>query len=446
LVPTLLNDMPPEWAARVFLHPIHRDAFRDSVELIADLRKCQTYRDYYQFQQKLLGKVLEIQEHRGACRRMAKRLRKGKAVPAGSPDLRSGEDLDDPGSWELEADVCERVDRQLRSIGDALAWRVFSYDRKVIIAFSRNQAPGPMAGKAGLSAERDFVERWSEDEDSFVLMHDLTSCLRIGDATLFKSVGKGYEAYLYEIKSDPNHKRPDQLRRNKLAEEAVRDNGPFPHDPDARFVQLDTPYKTHLPMLRDAFDLAQRRGTQGMKVPDGRALMAADMRRGYELWPEEEFIARSERAFEDACKRAGIVDRTQFVGSRSDDRVARAPTHPPWAIYPFPPAVCANLIFDMAFYAAGISGASLRDALRKAGLATDWMLPTDQEQIQPGQVMMRVYHGNRGLELREAEIARLTLELVDLPTWVEGLKEMLAQPDLSGRPWPCFADEHRVWA
>jgi hypothetical protein len=61
LVPMLLNDMPPEWAGRVFLHPIHQDAFRDSVQLIADLRQCRNYRDYYQFQQRLLGKVLEIQ-------------------------------------------------------------------------------------------------------------------------------------------------------------------------------------------------------------------------------------------------------------------------------------------------------------------------------------------------------------------------------------------------
>ncbi len=445
-MPTLLNDMQPEWAGRVFLHPIHQDAFRDAVQLIADLRQCRNYRDYYQFQQSLLRKVLEVQEHRGACRRMAIRLRKGKASPSGAPGLRSGEDPDDPASWELEADVCERVDRQLRSIGDALAWRVFSYDRRVIIAFSRNQAPGPMAGKAGLVAERDFVERWSEDEDSFVLMHDLTSCLRIGDATLFKSVGKEYEAYLYEIKSDPSRKKSEQLRRNKLAEAAIRDNGPLSNDPDARLVQLDTPYKTHLSMLRDGFELAQSRGAQGMKVPGGRALMTADMRRGYELWPEEEFITRSEQAFDGACERAGIVDRTQFVGSRSDDRAARAPTQPPWGIYPFSPVVCANLIFDMAFFVVGISGPSLLDALRKSGLAAKWVLPPSQEQLRPGEAVLRIYHGTRGLELREAEVVRLTLELVHLPTWVEGIKEMLAHADISGRPWPCFADEYKVWA
>lgn len=99
----------------------------------------------------------------------------------------------------------------------------------------------------------------------------------------------------------------------------------------------------------------------------------------------------------------------------------------------------------MAFYAVGISGPSLLDALQKAGFSAEWVLPPDQEQLQPGQVVLRVYHGNGGLELREAEIFRLTLELVDLPTWVEGIREMLVRSDLSGRPWPCFADEHKVW-
>jgi hypothetical protein len=31
-----------------------------------------------------------------------------------------------------------------------------------------------------------------------------------------------------------------------LAEEAIRDGGPLPGDPDARLVTLDIPYKTHL--------------------------------------------------------------------------------------------------------------------------------------------------------------------------------------------------------
>ena len=82
---------------------------------------------------------------------------------------------------------------------------MLSYDPRVIIALSRNQHPGPMADKKGLATEHAFVSDSWRDERRFVLLHDLTSCLSIGDATLFKEIGDDYEAYLHEIKTDPNH-------------------------------------------------------------------------------------------------------------------------------------------------------------------------------------------------------------------------------------------------
>jgi hypothetical protein len=182
-MPLLLNDMPLERANQIFRHPIHQDSVGTLVQLITALRQCRRAEDYYHFQQDLLARVLDVQEHRAGCRRVAKLLRQGKAVPANAPELRSTDPVTTPETWELEADACERVDRQLRSVADALAWRAFSYDRRVIIALSRNQHPGPMAGKKGLAAERAFVIDWWRDERRFVLLHDLTSCLSIGDAT-----------------------------------------------------------------------------------------------------------------------------------------------------------------------------------------------------------------------------------------------------------------------
>jgi hypothetical protein len=293
-VPTLLNDMPLERAGQIFLHPIHQEAFPVLVQFIVDLRHRRTYPDYYRFQQELLDKVLGVQSQRAACRRVARRLRAGRMMPS-APELRSGEDVNDPESWELEADVCERVDRQLRSIADAMAWRVFNYDRRVIVAFSRNDPPGPMVGKAGLATERDFVAQWSNDENSFVLLHDLTTCLRIGDATLFKSVGKEYEAYLYEIKTNPDRQKKAQLQRNKLAEEAIRDGGPLPGDPTARFVPISVPYLTLLPMFRDAFDLAAERGVVGMKAPAAEPCSLPTCARATECGPKRNSWSEPEK-------------------------------------------------------------------------------------------------------------------------------------------------------
>jgi hypothetical protein len=52
----------------------------------------------------------------------------------------------------------EHIGRQLRAVGDALAWQALDYHRELVFAFSCNQPPGPTAGKAGLTYELGRVE------------------------------------------------------------------------------------------------------------------------------------------------------------------------------------------------------------------------------------------------------------------------------------------------
>ncbi|HUY52600.1 MAG TPA: hypothetical protein VMV92_44010 [Streptosporangiaceae bacterium] len=206
------------------------------------------------------------------------------------------------------------------------------------------------------------------------------------------------------------------------------------------------PYQTHLAMLRDAFHKAAARGLIGMKVPGGRALVAPSMPRGYELWPEAEFIARTGDVHEAACKRAGISGRSDHVTFFSNDTVARSPIAPPWAIYPLPPAICAALIADQASFFVTISGESVTDALHAAGLTARWLVPHDLRELDASQEIVRVHNGRRVTVMRFSELARLTLELVDLPLWATAVRELLDREDVTGRPWHHFAHEDRIWA
>jgi len=92
-------------------------------------------------------------------------------------------------------------------------------------------------------------------------------------------------------------------------------------------VALDIPYKTHLRMLRDAFDKAPTRGVNGMKVRGGRALVAANLSKGYELWPEPEFIERTAAAHDAACKRAGIPGVGHLITFYNNDSVVTISNH-----------------------------------------------------------------------------------------------------------------------
>jgi hypothetical protein len=137
-MPVRLNDPSAERANQLLVHPLHQDAFRSLVQLIHDLQQCDTYPECRDFQEELLAKLLEIDALRGQCTRVRKRLQARKPLPADAPELQSGADPTDIQSWKLEIAVCERVGRQLRSIGDLLAWRLFNFDRRVIVALSRN--------------------------------------------------------------------------------------------------------------------------------------------------------------------------------------------------------------------------------------------------------------------------------------------------------------------
>lgn len=77
-----------------------------------------------------------------------------------------------------------RVARQFRCVGDALAWRVFGFERRNIIALCQNAPSGVWAGKAGAPAELDAVEQAYRQDGQFAILHDMTNCLRIGDVAI----------------------------------------------------------------------------------------------------------------------------------------------------------------------------------------------------------------------------------------------------------------------
>ena len=121
---------------------------------------------------------------------------------------------------------------------------------------------------------------------------------------------------------------------------------------------------------------------------------------------------------------------------------------PPWATYPFPPAMCANLITDMAFYIVMMSNEPLLAALDDAGIRAEWVLPRDNETIEDTQVILRAARNRtQTIELLWPEVRqRLLYELVDLETWTEGVKQLLSQPGVARHPWPTYIEEYKVWA
>jgi hypothetical protein len=107
--------------------------------------------------------------------------------------------------------------------------------------------------------------------------------------------------------------------------------------------------------------------------------------------------------------------------------------------------MCANLITDMGFYLVTVSSEPLLEALRATGLRAEWVLQPGK-YLEAGDVILRAYKGSRCIEMKPSDMQRLLLELEDLDIWVETTKTLLSHEDICGHPWPCYANEWRVWA
>ena len=372
----------------VLAHPRHHTTQVALAELITQLRACRTVNDGYELQQELLARLLGVEADRNAFSQAVKRMRRGKSPQAGAPEPQSGRDPDGLETWQFEREMCERIGRQYRCVGDALAWRVFGFERRYILALCRNEPAGVMAGKAGLEAERSLVQS-AREAGRFAIMHDLTNCLRIGDVTVF---GDG-EPDTIEVKADPRRRRPQQLRRISAAEQALRRAGPLPgDDPKQRLHDLDVTFKTHLDLLQIATRQAALRGIFVAKVAGNRLLLVTDLygcqARG---WTEAEFGARAGRRLAAARRRAGLdKDWAWNIHATSLDSVSRDPLRVPFAAYPLHPLACASLIGDTAVFMVETSGPALAQAIRAAGINARWVRAPKAGELTQGEVLMEM--------------------------------------------------------
>lgn len=444
---------------RVLGHPRHEHAQGVLVELIRDLRVCRTNEAGYDFQRRLLDLRLAVDSDRNGFSRAVKRMRAGKHPQAGAPEPQSGLDVSQLRTWQLELDVCERVARQLRCIGDALAWRAFGYQRRYILALCRNDPPGIMAGKDGLIAERECVDQAWKDDGRFAIMHDLTNCLRIGDVTVF---GAGSPEVI-EVKSSSQRRSPAQVRRIAAAQEALKALGPLPGDKRGhRLYNLDVSFKTHLELLRLGTERAARDGVFAARVPGDRALVVADLY-GCNLqgWDSPEMNKRIQRQLAAAQHRAGIDGEREYtVSATSFDSVARDPQRVPFAAYPLDPIACARLIGDLSVFVVVTSGLALAEALRNSGIDAEWVREPSTADLTPSEVLMElrstvteplngtvVMQRDRILQMCRSEMDRYLIELIEQRAWVEGIGYLLTRDKLMPRqPWPCYRNENLTWA
>lgn len=445
-----MNLLAPEVAWSVFTHPAHKENAKRVEKLIIMLRECRTPGDFHEFQGRLFHSLFAAEERRAQCNWIVRRMEQGRRLPTTDrpPHPHSG-DPTTIESWDLERYVYAQIARQLRSVGDALAWRCFNYDRRMIVALSRSDPAGPLhEAKEGLGFELGRIEQLWRDNGNFALLHDLTNCLRIGDLTEF-TADNG--RLLYEVKKQPgahNTKKSKQLKRMQAAIDAIMNGGVLPGgQPDARFVELTEPYVVNLKQLNDLLQLAKKHGRRGMRLPQGRALVATSLPVTLRRWGQnpEEGQRASESIRRRAIERAGIETAMHHLVGVSGDTAARSPTMAPWAIYPFSSEDCAALICNLLSFEAILSLNGLADSLTKAGLHAEMLIPPGNGELRGAKEVIRAHLNNNAITLHAEGLNVLLYELLEPDVWARGIRETLTQPDIPAGPALIFSNEHGVW-
>ncbi len=439
-----MRGLDHEQLAKVTRHPWQLDNITTVERLLKALDACKSPADLYEFQRDLFAAIYTVELRRAGSSKTAKRVQQGKAPQADAPDLPAGVDPRDVDSWDLEVFVAERIARQLRSVGDGLAWKAFEYDRRPIYALSRNEPSGPIVGKAGLKSELGTVEALWNDEQHFALLHDLTTCLRISDVTEFN----GNRRIVHEVKTKPGRTVPTQKARAQAAIDAIEEGGPLPGtDEDTRLTVLNTRFRSDSRQIGDVIRLAQERGVQGMRLPEGRMLFASSLFDVLRLHHHniDAVVDVRQQAWDAAIRRAHIGSANPHLIGTSSDRAGRSPIAAPLSIFPLSAADRAALICDRATVQLVMSSDVLVSLLEERGLTAEIHPYSAHEHPRIDTEVLQIRRGSQCLGVTRVGLDTLLFEAMRPSTWCDGILEVFNLQKPPGHPALIWSNDTRSW-
>lgn len=409
--------------------------------LIDGLRRATSDQAYFDIQVQLFDWVAPAQRQLMEARRNLHLQQQGKRVP---PSLLA--------TWADDERLWYRIQRQYRAVGDAMAWRRLQFDRRFILAYSRNSDPGPLAARpAGAAAEvREVVRRW-RDHREFALLHDLTSCLRIGDLTVFGPDGR---PRVREVKSSGRRARPQQVRRMNDALQFLAGRGPL-RDPVAgtmwEFV-TSVQFKARFRELGRALELAEEQLASSIVVRKGWVLdCAVGARRRPEPRPDsvteglERFQQRKGRAY----SRAGFdASGTHLLRIGATDDLAVSPALAPPTIFPLEPWMCAMLTCDLAAYLSVMSWGLIAESFRGEGFTVTMPLQMANDRMTGNDSVLVARRGGAKLTITAQIFSQVALELVEPDRYAAAMREAVDEGirrGARGQGVLSFANERAVW-
>jgi hypothetical protein len=425
-----LPTLQPDFVSKVLSHPRQWDALRVVTQLIAALRAAKRAESLYEFQQQLLRLIYEADEWRAQCSEIELLLRGG--VDA-DPDWRS---ID----WRLERIVADRVARQFRSVADALAWKVFRYDRRLVFALSNGRRVSNTYGKAGFWCELTVLEKTWTGDGHFALLHDATNCLRIADLTtctrLHSTAARSShecsaESHLLNEVKNVNGRcvtrhRGRQLERMQAVINAINGDAPVKEADTGQLYYTfssNQQLKTYLKAVETMVEHAYREGFSCNHIQTDWILVAvrADL-----TGPQLQELQERER---EQLMRSNLVSSRDRFQVTSLDSVGLGPTLAPFSIYPFRPEICAALTCDYVSVRPVLGINALISALTSAGFQ-NVSRPELIDLNQPQLPVVSGAIGKKAMSINGAALQQIMLEFIDVRRLALAMKDYCLSDDL----------------
>jgi hypothetical protein len=407
----------PQILAKLILHPDHDGVVRTIGELIPDVRQASGLEGLRAVQERLASALVEAERRYGSAKRLVKRHE-------GDP---------------IDALFWRRTCVQLRTVGDAIAWRFIGYRRRWIYLFGSNQDPGLLT-KAGFEEEwREFETRWESGEPA--LLAGLTNCIRLGDVF----VAKDGVLEAIEVKRDPKNFRGSQRRRLKDLVRQVNEFEPVTGPgPPGWIMESPVRYATHWTYAQPEVDRAFEDGFASWVPEDGVGVMFSSWRAGT-IAGKDKALAAQQREQERAVAAQGRGVHT--IQIKSLNYPFRSRFSAPLSIFPVSAETAALLITGELLVTTEIRVEAMVNALRRHGLDARNLLERQPvSEPLPGR-LISWKKPLAGSVLRGA-MEELGIELTVLDAWAEAraLAERPAGAPPSFVGHLCLSGEEEVWA
>lgn len=207
-------------------HPKQRAHVAILAERIEALRQAKSDQSLVELQEDLIERMMTAQADQDAAKKHQVRVaRQGNADPA------------EVQRAEAELVVADRIVRQLRAIGDGIAWHAARFHRQAFVVTAHEPGGGPMYGKQGWASEVARARDIWKSTGEVAIINGLTNCLRAADVTVFSKSGVRLE----EVKSKEGSRRAGQKARWRELESAINTGTPY-GTPGGRMQVWECPF------------------------------------------------------------------------------------------------------------------------------------------------------------------------------------------------------------